>query len=255
MNKMQMHYHLEKVVYLILGGLIAITFIIIKERIFDVPDYRITAKIQAPLLDVKGWLVEEKTGKTIELPNFQGGINPIEVLLKNTGKKPIENIEVILEFLATGDFSLSDEEFAVKPDKGFGKVEFKKPNNMERRVKLSLFNPGDEFMYFATGSRPVKVITYSRFPGLTFHQEYWVGKYYTPIRLSIFILISLFIVYGLFLSSLVQKRIIKQYGIMNIPKRGFLNVYWNDRHKTEREIFFYGLTISILSSIFLAIYW
>jgi hypothetical protein len=61
---------------------------LIKEKLLDTPDYRMNAKIKAPLAKVDTWLVYEKTGQKIYLPDGEGP-NPIEVRLKNTGKKPI----------------------------------------------------------------------------------------------------------------------------------------------------------------------
>ena len=57
--------------------------------------------LKAPLTKVEAWLVNAETGKKISMPDFPG-LNPIEVRLKNTGKKPIENAEFVLEFVRKG---------------------------------------------------------------------------------------------------------------------------------------------------------
>jgi hypothetical protein len=164
----------------------------------------------------------------------------------NTGKKPIENVEFVLEFVATGKFSLLNEEYGVMP--GFGKVNISSPKKSKRLIKLELFNPGDDFIYSAIGTKPVKIISYTKFPGLSFYQEYSPGKrgglYYTVI-----VLLAIFACYGLFIVFIVQKEIIKQYGIRNILNRGFINVYWNDRTKTEIVFLFMGFSIALLSCL------
>lgn len=239
----------KKIFYIFLGVLITNAFALFKERLIDVPEYRINAKIKAPLAKVDAWLVNQDTGEKTYMPDIPG-INPIEVRLKNTGKKPIENLEVVLEFLVTGDFDLFDEVFFVKPKRGFSKINFSKPKNTERRITLDLFNPKDEFMYFATGTRPVMAIAYARFPGLSFYQEYTpVGPYDNILRLSMIILLALSAFYGIFLAYYVHKRIIKQNEIRNILKRGFINVYWSDRTKTERLWFCSGFCLALFSCL------
>jgi hypothetical protein len=163
-------------------------------------------------------------------------------------------VEVVLEFVTTGDFRLFDEEYSVKPGKGFGKINFSRPKDTERRVEFDLFNPGDELMYFAIGTRPVTVIAYSRFPGLSFYQEHSpIGKYDNMIRFSMIGFIGLIAGYGILLFCIVQKQIIEQYGVRNILGRGFVNVYWNDRTKTERLFLWAGLYLAIFSCLMLAI--
>jgi hypothetical protein len=242
--------HLEKILYPVIVAVIAIGAQQFTEKIFAVPDYQINAKIKAPLGRVDMWL-ESQTGEKIYIPDAPGP-NPIEVHLINTGKKPIKNLEFIMEFMGTGDLSLSDEWYSVKPIKGFGSISFSKPRNTERRVIFDLFNPGDEWMYFATGWRPVTVITYAKFPGLSFYQEYNpVGKHDNFIRLFVLIFLSLCIVFGMILVVFIQKIIIKQYGIRNILRKGIINAYWNDRTTRERLLFYYGFSLAILSSIIL----
>ena len=150
---------------------VALLFPTIKERVLDTPDYRINAKIEAPLAKVEAWLVNKDTGKKISMPDAGLGINPIAVQLKNTGKKPIHNVEFVLEFVATGNFNLFDEGYSVKPERGFGKINISAPNGTERRVNIDLFNPGDEFIYLATGTRPVTAMVYTKLPGLSFYQN------------------------------------------------------------------------------------
>ena len=87
--------HLEKIFYIVLAVVVMIAF----NRLFDVPDYKINTNIKAPLGKTSLELVNQETGERIPLPD-PGGPNPIEVHLKNTGKKPIANLEVILEFEA-----------------------------------------------------------------------------------------------------------------------------------------------------------
>jgi hypothetical protein len=239
--------HFEKIIYLIIGVFIANGASMIKEWILYVPDYQINAEIKAPLAETRLELINQETGKVIRLPD-PGGPNPIEVHLKNTGKKQIENLEVILEFITTGDFDLFDEEYAVNPKKGFDKITFSRPKNTERRIKFDLFNPGDEFIYLATGTRPVTAIVYSRFPGLSFYQEYSpLGKNYKIWRLFNIIFIAFSAVFSLILVYFVQKRIIKQYGIRKILSSGIINVYWKDRTGTEKLYFWVGLCLLFLS--------
>jgi hypothetical protein len=228
-------------------------FSLFKERVIDVPEYRIDAKIKAPIISVDVWLVNQETGEKIyHVPDAQFP-NPIEVRLKNTGKKPIENLEVILEFVATGDFTLSDERYSVKPKRGFSEVNLSTLKNTERRVKLDLFNPGDEFMYSATATRPVTAIAYARFPGLSFYQEYTpVGPHDNIFRLFVISFLALSGMYGMFLVGRVQKRIIERYGIRNILREGFIKVYWGDRTKTERLHFCTGFFLAIISCLLLA---
>lgn len=240
------------VVITIVLWVIALLFPTIKERVLDTPDYRINAKIEAPLGKIEMWLVNEKTGEKFSIPDAQLPANPIEIHLKNTGKKPIENVEFILAFEATGNFSLLDEKFGVTPPGWVDKVKFSKPKDTERRVKLELFNPGDEFIYLATGTRPVTAIVYTKFPGLSFYQEYspFGQKYIIIRRIMIgFCIFSAF--FGILLIFVVHKIIIAQYGIKNTLSRGIINIYWNDR--TKREIFnlFGGVFLALFSCLFL----
>jgi hypothetical protein len=54
---------------------------------------------------------------------------------------------------------------------------------------------------------------------------------------------------GILLISLVQTRIIRQHGIGHFHKRGFINVYWRDRTKSERWCFWVGLVLMSLPFI------
>jgi hypothetical protein len=54
---------------------------------------------------------------------------------------------------------------------------------------------------------------------------------------------------GILLISFVQIRIIKDHGIRHFQKRGFINVYWHDRTKTERRCFWIGLVLMSLPFI------
>jgi hypothetical protein len=253
LNRAGILKHLEKILYLVLGASIVVSINLCKERVIDVPEYRIEAKIRAPLTKAPATLVNATTGEKYDLGDTEGP-NPIEVLLENTGKKPIENLEVVLEFISKGEFSLFDEEYSSKPEKGFGKITFRKPTNTERHVKMALFNPGDKFIYLATGNWPVTIIAYSKFPGLSFYQEYSpTGKYDNMIRFSMIGFIGLVAGYCIFLFCFVQKQIIEQYGVKNILSRGLVNVYWKDRTRTERLFFWAGLFLGILSCLSLAI--
>ena len=51
---------------------------------------------------------------------------------------------------------------------------------------------------------------------------------------------------GVLLMTYVQSGIIKANGIKHFRERGFVNVYWRDRTKTERCCFFVGLTFLLL---------
>ena len=198
--------HLEKILYIVLGGVITTFFISFKQRLIDVPEYRIEAQIKAPLIKAVGQLVSEDTGKKYDLGDIEA--NPIEVRLMNTGKKPIERVEVVLEFVPTaGQFHLFDEGYAVEPKKGFGKVNISRPMNTERRIEFDLFNPGDVLTYFGIGNRPVTVIAYSRFPGLSFYQEYSPGKH-DMLRGFVIGFIGFSACYGIFLFCFTQKKII-----------------------------------------------
>ena len=54
---------------------------------------------------------------------------------------------------------------------------------------------------------------------------------------------------GILLISFVQRRIIKDHGILHFQKRGFINVYWHDRTKAERWCFWIGLVLMSLPFI------
>ena len=243
---------LEKILYIFLTVVITTTGLSLKERLIDIPDLQIIAKIKAPLSKVDAWL-ESETGEKIHLPDAPSPfLNPIEVNLKNTGKKEIKNLEVTLEFVATGELNLLDERYSTKPEKGFGKISFSKPSETKRLVTLSLFNPRDEFTFFAFETRPVTVIAYSKFPGLSFYQEYYSGKRDNIDNIFFYSMIIFYVlsaVVSLLPVCFVQKRIIEQYGIRKILSRGIINVYWNDRTGTERLYFWMGgICLALISS-------
>ncbi len=48
---------------------------------------------------------------------------------------------------------------------------------------------------------------------------------------------------GILLISFVQTKIIARHGIGHFKKRGFINVYWYDRTRTERWCFWTGLIL------------
>jgi hypothetical protein len=165
------HLIIAAIIGAIVGATSTIMFTIFKEKVIDVPDYRMDAYICAPLSKVKAELVNVDTGRVIELPDGAQWPNPIYVRLTNTGKKPIENVEIVLEFQATGEFRLSEEGYKTKPEKGFGKINIIRTKDIERRISFALFNPGDQLEYFATGSRPVTVVAYTKLRGLSFFQK------------------------------------------------------------------------------------
>lgn len=245
--------YFEKIIFPIILVFLAQGTSAVEKWISYVPDYRITAEIKAPLAKASLSLVNEKTGEEINIPELQDlGPNPIEVHLKNTGKKPIENLEFIIEFISKGNLNLSDEIYSVKPKRGFGSISFSKPKNTERRVIFGLFNPGDEWIYFATGWCPVTVTTYTKFPGLSFYQEYSpTGQNYKIWRLFNIVFIAFSAVFSLILVCFVQKRIIEQYGIRKILSRGIINAYWNDRTGKERFHFWAGIWLLLISCLML----
>lgn len=231
---------------------LGLIFSALKWLIPSTPEYQLSADIKAPLAKVDTWLVNQKTGGKTYLPNAQWAANPIEVHLKNTGKKPIENLEIVIEFVATGEISLLGEEYAVKPEIGIDKIKFSEPKKTERRAKLDLFNPGDEFIYSAIGTRPVKARVYAKFPGLSFYQEYSpIGSYDYMIHYLVIIFLALSAIFGLFLVYSGQKNVIRQYGFRNIISRGLANVYWSDRSWRERYLFFVGLFITLFTCLIL----
>ena len=170
-KKQLIHLIIAAIIGAIVGATCTIVFTIFKEKVIDVPDYRMNAYICAPLSKAKMELVNVDTGKAIELPDGDQGPNPIYVRLKNTGKNPIENAEIVLEFQATGEFQLSEEGYKTKPETGFGKIDIIRTKDGERRIRFALFNPGDQLEYFATGSRPVTVVAYTKLRGLSFFQK------------------------------------------------------------------------------------
>lgn len=170
-KKQLMHPITAAIIGAIAGATCTIMFAIFKEKMIDVPDYRMDAYICAPLSKVKAELVNVDTGKVIELPYGAQWPNPIYVRLTNTGKKPIENAEIVLEFQASGEFQLTEEGYKTKPEKGFGKIDTIRTKDRERRIRFALFNPGDQLEYFATGTRPVTVVAYTKLRGLSFYQE------------------------------------------------------------------------------------
>lgn len=169
-KKQFIHPIIVAIIVAIVGAMCTIMSTIFKEKIIDVPDYRMDAYICAPLSKVKAELVNVDTGGAIELPDAQGP-NPIYVRLTNTGKKPIENVEIVIEFQATGEFRLFNEGYRTKPEKGFGKIDIARTKDIERRISFALFNPGDQLEYFATGTRPVTVFAHTKLRGLSFYQE------------------------------------------------------------------------------------
>jgi hypothetical protein len=71
-----------------------------------------------------------------------------------------------------------------------------------------------------------------------------------------FIVVSLIVIAatGIVLISLIQTKIIREYGIRHFKKRGFINVYWHDRTITERWCFWTGLSLMITPFVVAGLY-
>jgi hypothetical protein len=59
---------------------------------------------------------------------------------------------------------------------------------------------------------------------------------------------------GILLITLVQTRIIIRHGIGHFHKRGFINVYWHDRTKTEKWCFWVGLVLLLIPFVVAGLY-
>jgi hypothetical protein len=103
------------------------------------------------------------------VPNAKGP-NPVSARFTNVGKKPLENLDVVLEFNAPEGIDIMDQCYTTKPARGFGKVEILEDGPSRRIVRIALLNPGDEIEYSALATRPVTIIAYAKFPGLSFYQ-------------------------------------------------------------------------------------
>ena len=167
--KSRMREPIEKMVYMVLGGVITVATGIAKDKLLDTPDFALQASICAPVTKITAKLVNINTGKEypIENPAFP---NPVEVSFRNVGKKPLENIEFVLEFTANGEVDLQNQRYVTKPPVGFGKVTFVDETPKKKRIQIALLNPKDEFSYFADAVRPTIIAAYSKAPGISFYQ-------------------------------------------------------------------------------------
>jgi hypothetical protein len=162
--------HWEKIAYILIGTVIASAIGLVKERFFNVPDFGMESQICAPLAKAEASLVNVATGQVIPLPNATGP-NPISARFINVGKKPLENLDVVLEFDAPERIDITDQSYTTKPERGFGSVDILEDGPNRRRIRIALLNPGDELDYSAIGTRPVTIIAYAKFPGLSFYQK------------------------------------------------------------------------------------
>ena len=167
--KSRMHEHIEKMVYMILGGVITFAINVAKDKLLDTPDFALQASICAPVTNMTAKLVNINTGKEYPIEN-PAHPNPVEVSFRNVGKKPLENIEFVLEFTANGEVDLQNQRYATKPPVGFGRVTFVDETPKKKRIQIALLNPKDEFSYFADAVRPTTIAAYSKAPGISFYQ-------------------------------------------------------------------------------------
>ena len=161
--------HGEKVVYIVLGAVIAVAIGLFKERVIDVPDFSLESRICAPLTKVTASLENLDTGQVFPIPNAPA-LNPMRARFVNAGKKALEELEVVLEFVSVGDIDITDERYTTKPSRGFGAIEIVKDGRNRRTLRIALLNPGDELEYSAMGARPATVVSYAKVPGLSFYQ-------------------------------------------------------------------------------------
>ncbi len=166
---MSLRTHAEKIIYIVIGSLIAITAGVIKERFFDSPEFGLEGRICAPVVKIKAELVNVETKEVIPIPNPEDVI-PVWAQFTNVGKKPLENLEIVLEFHAPGGTRVTNHRYATKPERGFGKVEILEDAPNRSKIRIALLNPRDELYYSAIGSRPVTILVYAKFPGLSFYQ-------------------------------------------------------------------------------------
>ena len=92
------------------------------------------------------------------------------MVLRNVGKKQLENVEITLEFSANGEVRLQNQGYATNPPNGFGKVEFSDDSPNQKRIRVALLNPKDEVESSAIAVRPTTIVAYSKLPGLSFFQ-------------------------------------------------------------------------------------
>ena len=167
--KSRMREHIEKMAYMILGIVITVAIGIAKDKLLDTPDFALQASICAPVTKMTAKLVNIDTGKEYPIEN-PALSNPVEVSFRNVGKKPLENVELVLDFTANGEVDLQDQRYATKPPVGFGKVTFVDETPKRKRIQIALLNPKDEFLYLADAARPTTIAAYSKAPGISFYQ-------------------------------------------------------------------------------------
>jgi hypothetical protein len=161
--------HAEKVTYILIGAVIVMAVGLVKERWLDTPDFGLEARICAPVVKVEAAFVNDKTGQVVPVPNPEGA-NPVRARFRNVGRKPLEGLEIVLEFQAAGGTRVSAERYATKPERGFGRVEIVGDEPNRSRIRIALLNPGDEVEYSAVGTRSAMILAYAKFPGLSFYQ-------------------------------------------------------------------------------------
>lgn len=147
------------------GGIIKDYFL---PKIFDTPKYSIKANVCSPS-EISVELVNANTGE--KYPVKGGFPVPIYVSFQNTGKEPLVDIKLNIDFITDKtDFKLQEEGYITKPPKGFGNVQIEKNGN-QRIIQIPLFNPGEILIYEAFGNYPVKTQTYTKTSGLSFFSE------------------------------------------------------------------------------------
>ena len=161
--------HAEKVAYMVFGSALTLATGFAKDKLFDTSDFALQANICAPITKITAKLVSVETGKEYRVENPESP-NPVEVRLRNVGKKQLENIEIVLEFSANGEVRLQNQGYITNPPVGFGKVGFIDETPNKKRIQIALLNPKDEFIYTAYAVRPTTIIAYSKVPGMSFYQ-------------------------------------------------------------------------------------
>ena len=153
----------------IVGAFIGSGFTYLLPKVFDKHEYSLKATICTPS-SISAEFVNNETGD--RTPIEVGLPAPLFISFENTGKNPLNGIDLYIEFTTDKkDFQLQAESYHTEPAKGFGKVDIVKPNEFMRIIKIPLFNPGEKIVYSAYGNYPVKTTTYSKKYGLSFYSE------------------------------------------------------------------------------------
>lgn len=153
----------------LVGALVATGVGLLKERLFETPDFGLQSRIFAPVTKVEASFTNVETGKVIPVPNPEA-LNPIHTRFINVDKRPLENLEIVLEFHAVDGTAITDQRYLTKPERGFGKLKIVEDGASQRRIQVALLIPGDEVEYSAMASRPVTILAYAKLPGLSFYQ-------------------------------------------------------------------------------------